>query len=120
MTAPTPTTDPPLRRRAAESVHPLDLLGLTVLAVLIRLPGYLAAAHLTFDDGVFGASAIAMRHGGVPFREVFSSQGPLFLPVTWLGDLIGGRTLDSPRFASLASGLALTLIARFLQSRSKV
>ena len=36
--------------------------------------------HLTFDDGVYGASAVAMRAGGQPFRDVFSSQGPLFLP----------------------------------------
>ena len=30
---------------------------------------------------MFGASAVAMRAGGQPFRDVFSSQGPLFLPL---------------------------------------
>lgn len=88
-----------------------DMAALGVLAVALRLPVYFAGAHVTFDDGVFGASAIAMRHGGAPFREVFSSQGPLFLPLLWLGDLLGGRTLDSPRFLALFSGVALAVLA---------
>ena len=43
-----------------------DLILLTALALGLRLPAFLASAHLTFDDGVFGASAAAMRSGGVP------------------------------------------------------
>ena len=48
-----------------------DLLWLAGLALLLRLPTFFAVKHLTFDDGVFGASAVAMRNGGVPFRDVY-------------------------------------------------
>lgn len=83
--------------------------GLAVTAVAIRLPAYAASRHLTFDDGVFGASAVAMRDGGAPFRDVFSSQGPLFLPLVWLFDLLGLRTLDSPRLVAMVAGVVVTL-----------
>ncbi len=46
-----------------------------------------------------------MRHGGVPFRDVFSSQGPLFLPLIWLFDLVGLRTANAPRLLAVAAGL---------------
>jgi hypothetical protein len=94
-----------------------DLLGLSVVSLLLRLPALLAERHLTFDDGVFGASAVAMRHGGVPFRDVFSSQGPLFLPLLWVADLVGLRHLDSPRLLSVAAGIAL-VVAVYLAGRT--
>jgi hypothetical protein len=78
-------------------------------AVALRIPAYLATRHLSFDDGVYGASAVAMRGGGAPFREVFSSQGPLFLPLVWLADVLGLRSFDAPRLLSVASGAALVL-----------
>ena len=56
---------------------------------------------------MFGASAVAMREGGRPFADVFSSQGPLFLPLVRLFDLIGGQTLDGPRLLGIASALVL-------------
>ena len=40
---------------------------------------------------------------------MFSSQGPLFLPLVWLFDLLGLRTLDAPRLLAVASGVALVL-----------
>ena len=83
-----------------------DLVGLMVLALVVRLPAYFAEKALSFDDGVFANSAVAMRDGDLPFRDVFSSQGPLFLPLVALGDLIGTRTLDSPRVLAVLSGLA--------------
>jgi hypothetical protein len=94
-----------------------DLLALGVASLLLRLPGFFAERHLTFDDGVFGASAVAMRHGGVPFRDVFSSQGPLFLPLLWVADLAGLRRLDSPRLLSVAAGLVL-VAAVYLAGRT--
>ncbi len=94
--------DRPLHRRA-------DIAVLSVVAILLRLPAYFAERHLTVDDGVFGASAVAMRAGGRPFAEVFSSQGPLFLPLLWLADLVGLRTVDAPRLLAVAAGVALTL-----------
>ena len=81
--------------------------AIAVGAVAIRIPAYLASRHLSFDDGVYGASAVAMRAGGLPFRDVFSSQGPLFLPLVWLFDRLGLRTFDAPRLLALASGAAL-------------
>ena len=73
----------------------------------IRIPAFLAVRHVSFDDGVYGASALSMRAGGLPFRDVFSSQGPLFLPLVWLFDLLGFRTFDAPRLLALASGAAV-------------
>jgi len=96
---------------ATEQTRPAwgDLGALAALTVLLRLPAYLASAHLTFDDGVFGASAVAMREGGQPYRDVFSSQGPLFLPLLWVADLLGARTTNAPRLLSLAAALVLVL-----------
>src|SRR5437764_12038248 len=83
--------------------------AIAVGAVAIRIPAYVALRHVSFDDGVYGASAVAMRAGGLPFRQVFSSQGPLFLPLVWLFDGLGLRTFDSPRLLAMASGLALVV-----------
>ena len=62
-------------------------------------------------------SVIAMRHGGLPFRQVFSSQGPLFLPIAWLGDLLTFRGINSPRAASVASGVVLAIVVLHLGRR---
>ena len=103
--------DAPDRAALAESATARrDLLWLGALTLALRLPTFFATKHLTFDDGVFGASAVAMRNGGVPFRDVFSSQGPLFLPLVWIADTLGLHTLDGPRLLGLASGLALVIV----------
>ena len=91
----------------ARATARIDLLALTVATVLLRIPALVADRHLTFDDGVFGASAVAMRAGGLPFRDVFSSQGPLFLPLVWVADLLGFRTLNAPRLLSVLAGVLL-------------
>ena len=59
----------------------LDILGLGLGAILLRIPSLLAPTNLGYDDGGYGAAAIAMREGYEPFRDIFSSQGPLFLLV---------------------------------------
>jgi hypothetical protein len=82
-------------------------LALVAGAIVLRLPAFLATRHLSFDDGVYGASALAMRDGAAPYKAVFSSQGPLFLPLVWLADLVGLRALDAPRLLALAAGAAL-------------
>ena len=82
-------------------------MALVAAAVLLRLPALFASRHLGFDDGVYGASAVAMRAGEAPFREVFSSQGPLFLPLVFVADLLGLRTLDAPRLLALLAGAGL-------------
>jgi hypothetical protein len=112
-TAPAPpSTASPAPPAGTGRVRPPPWLlpaGIAVAAVVLRLPAYLASRHLSFDDGVYGASAVAMRAGGAPFRDVFSSQGPLFLPLVWLADAVGLRTFDAPRLLAVASGVALVL-----------
>src|SRR5690606_11506497 len=86
-----------------------DLLSLALVAVVIRLPAILSPRHLSFDDGVYGATAVAMRDGARPYRDVFSSQGPLHHPLLYVADLLGLRTSVAPRLLSLAAGVAITL-----------
>jgi Dolichyl-phosphate-mannose-protein mannosyltransferase len=83
--------------------------SLALLAVVVRLPMYLSPRHVLFDDGVYGVSVLAMRDGARPFHEVFSPQGPLHLPIVFLGDLLGLRTLDAPRTAPVLAGVVITL-----------
>ncbi|MGZ6976179.1 MAG: hypothetical protein ACXVKQ_19750, partial [Acidimicrobiia bacterium] len=94
-----------------------DALVVGGLALVVRIPAFFAPQPLGFDDGQFAMSVIAMRHGGLPFREVFSSQGPLFLPIAWLGDLVTFRQIDSPRAASVLAGVALAVLVLHLGRR---
>jgi hypothetical protein len=84
-----------------------------VAAVAVRIPALLASRHLGFDDGVYGASALALRDGALPFRDVFSSQGPLFLPLVFLADVLGLRRLNAPRLLALgaAAGVVVAVYA---------
>jgi Dolichyl-phosphate-mannose-protein mannosyltransferase len=77
--------------------------------VVVRLPAYFATRSLVVDEGVYSSAALAMRGGALPYRQVFSAQGPLHLPLIYLFDLLGGRTLDSPRLLSLVAGIVVTL-----------
>jgi 4-amino-4-deoxy-L-arabinose transferase-like glycosyltransferase len=86
-----------------------DATVLAVASVVIRIAAFFATRSLVFDDGVFAESARAMRNGEVPFRDIFSSQGPVFLPLLWVADLLGLRTLDAPRLLSVAAGVLLTI-----------
>jgi len=94
-----------------------DLAILAAITVVLRIPTFVAERHLTFDDGVYGASAVAMRAGGQPFRDVFSSQGPLFLPLVWVADLLGLRTANAPRLTSLFAAVLL-VTATYLAGRA--
>ena len=107
MTAPARDAARPLApgRQPARRHWRIDALVLAV-AVVLRLPAFFADTSLVFDDGVFASSALAMRNGALPFRDVFSSQGPVFLPLVWLADLLGFRTIDAPRLLTVASGRA--------------
>jgi Dolichyl-phosphate-mannose-protein mannosyltransferase len=87
----------------------VDAAALAAVAVLLRIPAFLADRHLTYDDGFFGLSALEMRHGVVPYRELFSPQGPLFLPLLFVADLVGLRTTNAPRVLPLVAGAAVTV-----------
>ena len=108
-TAPAPAPRPGYPGVPARAWH-LDAALLSLVAVVIRLPALLRVrAASTFDDGVYGSAVLAMRDGAGPFREIFSSQGPLQLPLLWVADLVGFRTLDAPRLLSVASGAVITV-----------
>src|SRR5690349_9900476 len=109
--APAPSTP---TRAGARPAFPrrswyLDAGLLGLLALVVRLPALFASRALTFDEGVYGSAVLAMRDGARPFREIFSSQGPLQLPLLWLADLVGFRTLDAPRLLTVASGVVVTV-----------
>ncbi|MFM8302786.1 MAG: hypothetical protein ACKOA9_00585, partial [Actinomycetota bacterium] len=99
----------------------VSLGAVIALAVLIRLPSLASTRWLYFDDGVYNASVLAMRRGGLPFRDVFSSQGPVFLPTLWFADLVGLHAARAARLAMVGSGVLMTvstyLIARRVAPR---
>lgn len=94
-----------------------DAVVVGIVAFVVRIPAFFAPQPLGFDDGQFGASVVAMRHGGIPFKEVFSSQGPLFLPIAWLGDLLTLRGINSPRTASVVAGVVLAVLVLLIGRR---
>lgn len=87
----------------------IDAAGLALLAVLLRIPAFLAPRALHFDDGGYALATISMRSGRPPFQSVFSSQGPIFLQVLHLFDIIGFQRLDSPRLGPVMAGAAIAV-----------
>jgi len=103
--------DTPGAALASAPAHRLwpDAVLLALGALLVRLPAYFAPTNLGYDDGGYGLAAVAMRQGYAPFRDIFSSQGPLFLPLVHVFDRIGFETQSSPRLLSVVAGLAVTV-----------
>ena len=72
----------PAPRRRPSTIGPrgrmrwVDVAALALLALVVRLPAYVADTGLTFDDGVFANSAIAMRDGGVAVPRRVLEPGP--------------------------------------------
>ncbi len=111
------TGTPPVPRSAWRR----DALLLAIGAVLLRLPAFFAPRHLTFDDGQYGTVVLGLRDGDLPFKDLFSSQGPLYYPLLGIADLVGLRTMDGPRVLTVAAGavaaIATYAIARHLTGR---
>ena len=103
------TVDAPPATTVRLSHWRFDATLLAIVAILLRLPAFFADRSLVFDDGVFASSALAMRAGEMPFKDIFSSQGPVFLPLLWVADLVGFRTMDAPRVLAVAAGVLLTI-----------
>src|SRR5262245_12846755 len=99
-------------------------LVLAVVAIVLRMPAFLSSRHLLFDDGVYGVSVIDMRRGLAPYSGVFSSQGPLHFPLLYIGDLLGFRTINSPRVTPVVMGVVASIgawaIARRCAARETV
>jgi hypothetical protein len=91
-------------------------IGLGVVAVVVRLPMFLSSRALSFDDGVFGATVVDMRRGLLPYGGVFASQGPLHLPLLYIGDALGGHTIDAPRVTPVLAGV-ITSVASWACAR---
>ncbi len=103
---------PPTRRTATW----LAPAGVVAVTVFLRIPSLTSPANITFDEGVYAASVRAMRSGAKPFIDIFSSQGPLFLPVLRVADAAGFGWNPAPRLAMLAAAVATT-VAVYLLAR---
>ena len=94
-----------------------NVLFVTVLAALaaaIRIPMWLSHTHLTFDEGVFLASTDLAAAGFTQYRDIFASQGPLFLPILQLGDLLGFGDPRGARTIMVFSGVAIAIATYFI------
>src|SRR4051794_38602858 len=86
-----------------------DVTLLALGALLVRIPSMFAPTQLGYDDGGYGLAAIAMRQGYEPFRNIFSPQGPLFLPLIHVADRVGLSHLNAPRLLPVLAGIVVTL-----------
>lgn len=115
------TRDRTGRRRIGQWWRDAGLLALG--ALVLRIPALLAPTNLGYDDGGYGLAAVAMRQGFAPYRDIFSPQGPLFLPLVRLADLAGFETLAAPRLLSVIAGAVVTVAvyaaARELMDRGR-
>ncbi len=106
---------------AARGTWHWDAAFLAIGAVLLRVPAFFAPRHLTFDDGQYGAVVLGLRAGELPFRDLFSSQGPLYYPLLGIADLVGLRTVNGPRLLPVLAGavaaIATYAIGRHVTSR---
>ena len=126
--APPPRTAPDIddARDDVSSFEPgwswIDAVVIALGALLIRLPALFAPTHLGYDDGGYGLAAVAMRQGYAPFRDIFSPQGPLFLPAVHVADAIGLHRPNAPRLLSVTAGVvtavAVYWIGRQLMARA--
>jgi hypothetical protein len=94
-----------------------NVLFVTVLAALaaaIRIPMWLSRTNLTFDEGVFLASTDLAAAGFTQYRDFFASQGPLFLPLLQLGDLLGFGDPRGARTIMVISGIAIAIATYFI------
>ncbi len=58
-----------------------------------------------YDEGVYLLGAREMLHGAVPFRDLFSSQPPLYLWLVRAAFAVGGDTVTAGRALSVLSAL---------------
>lgn len=94
MTVPLDPLESEARRRWLEP----DLL----LAAVLLLP--LALYPLARDQGVFAYGGSVVLDGGLPYRDLFDTKGPLLFYLYALGEALFGRTVLGLRvfFASIA------------------
>lgn len=98
-------------QQTGERLRRVDAVVLGTLALALRVPAFVADRHFHPDDGTYGMSAVAMRAGAKPFDTVFSSQGPMHLVGVYVGDLLTGRQMNSPRAIAVLCGVVATIAA---------
>ena len=104
----------PVRRWGAT----LGALFAIAVAVAFRIPSFLSTGHLGYDDSVYGSSVMLMRTGLDPYSDFFASQGPLFLPLLRVFDMMGIGGVRAPRLAMVATGAALGAGLYLIASRN--
>lgn len=87
---------------------------LSVIAGAIRIPMWASSTHITFDEGVFLASTDLATAGLTQYRDFFASQGPLFIPLLQLGDLLGFGDPRGARTIMVLSGVAIAIASYFI------
>jgi 4-amino-4-deoxy-L-arabinose transferase-like glycosyltransferase len=91
-------------------------------AVIVLLPIALLApsfgVQLDRDEGAYYTVAIGMRHGLVPYADLFDHKPPLIYGVYWLSLLAGGGLWQPRLLAALSfgfTGIMVSLCARELR-----
>ncbi len=104
----------PAPRIEPRGVSRLYVAVLAVLAAAIRVPMWTSRTHFTFDEGVFLASTDLATAGFTQYRDFFTSQGPLFIPLLHLGDLLGFGDPRGARTIMVVSGMAIAVATYFI------
>jgi hypothetical protein len=98
--------------------RPVDLVALGVATVLLRIRLVLATHQLSYDDGVYGLSVLALRGPARQYRDVFSGQGPLYMPLLRVGDLLGLQARWAPRMSGLLAAVLVTVLGTWLVGKA--
>lgn len=78
----------------------------TIFAGAIAIRAFLVHAPVhDYDEGVYWQSLLSMQAGYAQYRDIFVSQPPVFLAVTYAFFAIFGKTLIAARIASMAGSL---------------
>lgn len=80
-------------------------LVLIIVGLATRLDLLFRPYPLSFDDGVYAMSIKHIANGAKPFTDVFSSQGPYFLPLISIPAQIFGFSPWSARLVPFIAGI---------------
>ena len=94
----------------------LLLVGVLVLVVLLRLPGF--AMPLERDEGAYAYVAWNWLHGGLPYRDAFDHKPPLIY-LLYLPVLLGEQPLSASMLRAWATLLILlSVVVAYLIGRA--
>jgi 4-amino-4-deoxy-L-arabinose transferase-like glycosyltransferase len=106
---PAPVASPSARLRwllrLVEAVLLLVALGWSLRLRVTNLDAYTGS----FDEGIRSQQLLLMAAGYRPFRDIFSSQGPLLLDLLYPFYLVFGQTLSAVRSGVVACSLLALL-----------